>query len=245
MAIVAIAPLTAKPSFAADHTNLEEGLPTEVEDAYPIPYGGLELQTLLRYDRFDGNEGSFRIEPRLEYGFAPNWQTRLTLPLNLGSAEDDDFGDIGVEVFYNFNAESLSLPAFAVSLSADFPTGNDSQGVDPTLKFIATKTLGAGTGFDRLHLNLAYSLNDRPLDGERDDSWQAILGYSRRLSPETIFVADVVAEQEKDEGEEMYLLEAGIRHQVNPLTVLSIGGGAGLAEDSPDFRIVFGWQQSF
>ena len=40
--------LGAPVSQAADHSNLEEGLPVQVEDAYPIAYRGQELQNFVR-----------------------------------------------------------------------------------------------------------------------------------------------------------------------------------------------------
>lgn len=230
---------------AADHLNLEEGLPVEVEDAYPIPYKGREVQGVFRYERTGDGEDRFVIEPRVEYGFAPNWQGRISVPVEVGSDQDAGIGDIGVEVFYNFNAEGLTTPAFAASVSADLPTGPDSAGVDPTLKLIATKTIGNAVKLDRLHLNLAYRLNTEPQANERSDSLGATLGYSRRLSPETMLVTDVVYEQEKEQDTDAVLLEAGVRYQLTPLSVLAIGAGAGLTEDSPDFRVTAGFQRSF
>ena len=44
------------PLRAADHTNLEEGLPTRVEDAYPIAYRAFEFQGLARYENLDAEE---------------------------------------------------------------------------------------------------------------------------------------------------------------------------------------------
>ncbi len=229
---------------AADHLNLEEGIPIEVEDAYPVPYKGRELQGIFRYERNNG-EDLFIIEPRIEYGFAPNWQGRIAVPFEFGSDIDDGIGDVGVEVFYNFNAEDLSTPAFAVSVGADFPTGEDSAGIDPTVRFIATKTLGTGANLDRLHLNLSYSYNDQSGNDERDHRFGAVLGYSRRLNSETMLLTDVVYEQEEEKGKEALLVELGVRYQLTPLSVLAIGAGAGINKDAPDFRITGGFQYSF
>lgn len=41
-------------------------------------------------------------------------------------------------------------------------------------------------------------------------------------------------------GENTNIIEAGIRRQLNPLTVLSFGAGAGIIEESPKFRITTG-----
>ncbi|MEQ8757135.1 MAG: transporter [Coleofasciculus sp. G1-WW12-02] len=241
--VLTIATFGQSTAQASDHFNLEEGLPIEVEDAYPVPYQGLEVQGQFRYDRAADGEDQFILEPRLEYGFAPNWQGKITVPFEFG-AKEDGIGDVGVEVFYNFNTETLKTPAFAASLSADLPTGNDSAGVDPTLKLIATKTLGTGANLDRLHLNVAYGLNDQRQDGERRDRLSGVLGYSRRLNSEALLLTDFVYEQELEEDKEAFLLELGVRYQLTPLNVLSVGVGVGLSEESPDFRVTAGFQQS-
>ena len=232
--------LTAQGVLAADHLNLEEGLPTEVEDAYPVPYKGREIQNVLQYER-NGDADQIKVEPRFEYGIAPNTQMRLSVPFTFGDGAND-IDDVGLEVFYNFNAESLALPAFAVSVSADFPTGPESAGVDPTVKLLATKTIG-NENLERLHLNVGYTRNFEAQALERENLFSAVLGYSRRLNSDTMLVSDVVYEQEHEEDEDAVLLELGIRHQINPQTVFSVGAGAVLTPDSPDFRLTLGIQR--
>lgn len=38
------------PARAADHMNLDEGLPVTIEDAFPIPYRQREVQALGQYE---------------------------------------------------------------------------------------------------------------------------------------------------------------------------------------------------
>jgi len=63
-------------AFAADHSNLEEGLPTAIEDAYPIAYEGREIQSLLRYERTDSDDDRGLWDTRIEYGIARNAQVK-------------------------------------------------------------------------------------------------------------------------------------------------------------------------
>lgn len=53
---------------AADHTNLEEGLPVEVEDAYPTAFMNRELQGFVRYERADEAKTSLPFSPALNTG---------------------------------------------------------------------------------------------------------------------------------------------------------------------------------
>lgn len=233
------------PSQAADHMNLEEGLPTEIEDAYPTAYRNREFQLQGRYERTDDGQNRFVVDPRLEYGFARNWQGRINLPFQLGSADKTGSGDVGLEAFYNFNTESLSSPAFAVSAKADLPTGRNSSGLDTQWKFIATKTLGAATRLQRVHFNFIYHNNANARANERSNRYGVILGYSQRVGPDTLLVADYVREQEKERGKTADIVELGLRRSLTPLRVFALGAGVGIGNDAPKFRVTAALQQSF
>lgn len=232
-----------RPAAAADHDNLEEGLPVQVEDAYPIEYRGRELQLPVSYDRTDEHDDRVTLEPRLEVGFARNWQGKVFVPVYTGSADRTGSGNVGAEALYNFNTESLRLPAFALSGRVLTPTGKDSNGIDSTLKLLATKSL-TRTGLDRLHLNASYSHKFEEADDERRDRYSAIVGYSRRAGPDTLLVADFIREQELERDKESNIVELGVREQLDPLSVLSLGVGAGIGDDSPELRVVLGIQRS-
>lgn len=229
---------------AADHSNLEEGLPTHVEDAYPVAYRSREVQALFSYERTDESEDRLTIEPRLEVGVWRNAQVTLRAPFYAGNADRSGSGDIGLGALYNFNTETLVLPAFAVAGEAEFPSGKNSRGVDTTLKFIFTKSI-TSSGLDRVHLNLAWKHNSSAEADERSDRFVGVVGYSRRLNADTILVADYVREEAETEDEAANIVEVGVRRQLTPLAVLSLGVGAGIGEESPDVRITAGYQRSF
>lgn len=232
------------PVAAADHSNLEEGLPTHVEDAYPVAYRSREVQAVFSYESTDESEDRLTIEPRLEVGVCRNTQVTLRAPFYAGSADRSGSGDIGLGGLYNFNTETLVLPAFAIAGEAEFPSGKSSSGVDTTLKFIVTKSV-TSSGLDRVHLNLAWRHNGSAEPDESSDRLVGVVGYSRRLNADTIVVADYVREEAETEGEAANIVELGVRRQLTPLTVLSLGVGAGLGEDSPGVRITAGYQRSF
>ena len=243
-AVAAVSALTSS-ARAADHINLEPGLPLTVEDAYPTGYLNREFQLSGRYERTADGKNQYRADPRLEYGFARNWQARINVPFILGSGDKRGSGDIGAELFYNFNTESLKTPAFAASVSATAPTGRDSLGLDTEFKFIATKTLGYARKLQRVHFNLSYFNNASARADERSNGYAAVAGYSQRLGPQTILLADYAREQQKERDVTTDVIEVGLRYQKSPLTVLSVGLGAGVSRDSPDFRATLGLQRSF
>jgi len=143
---------------------------------------------------------------------------------------------------YNFNQETLRLPALAVKLSLDFPTGVRSRGVDTELKGIATRSFGPA----RAHLNIGYEFIGHAHDGERNGRYEVVLGaqyplgYPRHFN--TTLLADVFTQQAVRSGESNPTgIEVGIRRQIAPLVVIDTGVGtefAGPAERARFFATV-------
>lgn len=223
-----------------DHINLEEGFPLEVEDAYPSPYRNWEFELPFRYNRKRNERNLFLLAPELAYGIIRNADVSVAVPVRLGSADKTGSGNIELEALYNFNNEGLIFPAFALKGVAIFPTGRDSDGVDTRFRLIATKSIS--NRLDRLHLNVQFENNADPLPDERDDRWTFILGYSGRLGPDMMIVADVIREQDRKDGEESNVVEVGLRRMLTPLMVLSSAVGTGFGDESPRFRFVLGLQ---
>lgn len=147
-------------------------------------------------------------------------------------------------MFYNFNTESLTTPAFAAAVQAFLPSGENRRGVDTELKLLATRTLGQAKNFDRVHVNLGYRVNADSGDDGRDGQFTGIFGYSRRLGTNYVLVTGYVFAQEREKNAESHLLEAGVRYQYSPLTIFTGGVGVGLTKESPDFRVTFGFQRA-
>jgi hypothetical protein len=244
-AVFIITSLGQEPAHTSDHWNLDEQLPTEVEDAYPSDYLVPELASVFRYERLRPAGDRFVLSPRLTYGFAQNWQVKISAPFLLGPTDRTGSGDAEIDVLNNFVAESPYWPALAWSAGAAFPTGGRSDGIDATLRFIATKALGTNFLLHRIHLNLAWNHHAGIRTEERRDRYTAILGYSHLLPTDTVLVADLVGEQELEKTRTSNLVEAGLRHMVMDNSVVSVGAGAGLGADSPRFRLTIGFQYSF
>jgi|LSQX01.2.fsa_nt_gb hypothetical protein len=233
-------------AFAAgDQINLEEGLPTEMEDAYPAAYMNREFQLQAAWEHTADGDDQALFVPRFEYGFARNWQATIAVPFRVGAGEKRNSGDIELEAFYNFNQERGSTPAFALAGHVALPTGRDSEGVDPAMKLLVTKTLGRTSVLQRLNVNAQYTANSEALPDERDDMWKFVIGCMKRVDSDTVFLIDYVWEQEREAGSTPQMAEVGFRRQVTPLRVLVLGASVGLNDDAPDFRLTTGFQQSF
>jgi hypothetical protein len=230
---------------AADHVNLEENLPTALTDAIPTKYRNLEVQGFGRWEHTREGEERFMLVPRLEYGLLRNTQLSVEAPYEFGEAvAENEFKTIGVELFYNFNQEGFYFPAAALAGHVDFAVGDEEDGTDTTVKLILSKTVGRTAKWQRVHLNIAWMYNDDSAEDERTDHYQVVAGYDRLMNADTVLVLNYVWEQEKEEGVEINLVEAGLRYQLTPLTVIAGGVGTGIGSDSPDFRITIGFQHS-
>lgn len=249
----------ATPAFASDHRNLEEGLPTELQDAYAIPFRNRELQGYVRYVRDENNKNKVEYVPKLEIGIAPNtqlavegqflsgnWGHKKGLPPEQSPDDDKGNNDIAAELLYNFNTESVWLPALAAAVKGDFPTGQKRKGTEITTKLILTKTpFVRSTVFHRLHANLEWIRKTSVENDERKDRYKGIFGFDVRTGKDTLFVMDYIREQKEKKKQDANVIEAGFRIQLTPFTLMTMGAGAGIGDNSETYRVIGGFQHSF
>ena len=251
---------TCASARAADHWNLEEGLPVTIEDAFPIQQNGIEFQFFSQYDRTHRDpDGKNRatLTPRLEWGAAPNLQLSLGTPYRLGDASETRQGDVDIQGLYNFNTEGPVIPAMSLQAGVFQPFGRLAGGTETEIEFLATKSLGSwdimGTSpFSyaprQLHFNAAWFHNYDPrtgLEAERENRYRVGLGYSQPVSNELVLVADVFRETNRDRTRADNLAELGVRYMLTPQTVVSGSLGAGFGDDrESEFRAVLGFQHT-
>lgn len=215
--------------YASDHANLDEGRPLRLEDAYAIADGeiALEIGGGFTLPRRGSNQGVFPAE--LLFGALPNLQLSVGTTLATDPWGIDDrprSGDIQVSALYNFNQETISLPAFALKVGVDTPTGVGGRGYGLELKGIITKSLERLS----LHLNVGYELLVATGRGDRDGRYKLTLGASYPLGAphftRATLVGDVFAEQSTRRGEATVVgLEVGVRYQLTPRIVWDVGIG--------------------
>lgn len=259
-ALTALLALAAGPALAADHSNLEEGLPITIEDAYTIGENGLEVQSYFQYNRIRNDPrgvSSLMAVPRLEWGAFKNFQLSIEAPYRVGTASDTDQGEFRAQGFYNFNQEGLILPAMAVAFGVNTRYGARAGGTETELKFLATKSVGTPDpeGLSpysyvprQIHLNASWFHNYDPTTGreaERRDRYRVGLAYSQPVSNNVVLVADVYRETDRERGRAINLAEIGARYIVTPQTILVGAVGVGFGGDRrQDFRVTAGLQHA-
>ncbi|HEV2175133.1 MAG TPA: hypothetical protein VGR71_16290, partial [Nitrospira sp.] len=108
--------------LALDHDNLDPNRPIGMEDAYAIAKGEIGAEGGVRFN--DRREGRTRVtfQPQIIYGAFANTQIEIqgdlmTEPNTLVGAAKS--GDLHLGALYNFNTETIQLPAFAVRVETD------------------------------------------------------------------------------------------------------------------------------
>jgi Putative MetA-pathway of phenol degradation len=219
--------------YAIDHTNLDEGRPLRLEDAYAIAEGeiALEVGGGFTLQRRGSNRGVFPAE--VLYGAYPNLQLGVGTTLSTDRRDIDDrskSGDLQVSALYNFNQETISLPALALKVGVDAPTGVGARGYGIELKGIITKSIERLS----LHLNAGYEFLTSTSQDERGGRYKLAVGASYPVgAPQftrATLVGDVFAEQSARRGESTFVgLEVGVRYQLTPRIVWDVGIGTEFA----------------
>ncbi|MGH7656932.1 MAG: hypothetical protein ACREL6_01770, partial [Gemmatimonadales bacterium] len=160
---------------------------------------------------------------------------------------DTRSGFAGPRLFalYNFNTESLLLPAFALKTDVSIPAGS-LAGDEPrvTLKGIATRSWG----LTRAHLNAAVSLGSdsgiTPVEPEPD--WALRLAVDHTLYRNSLLlIADIGAEQAVAGAPTELNAALGARYQLTPTVVLDAGVSRRISDTGPDIGLTIGLSHAF
>jgi hypothetical protein len=240
MVIILCGPLF---TWALDHDNLDKNRPLQIEDAYPIAKGEIALEGGARFNDRRQGRTRFAFQPQVLYGAFYNTQLEiggdlLTEPTSISGSEKS--GDLRIGALYNFNTETLTMPALAVKLEMELPTGVRSRGMDGTISGIATRSFGRW----RTHLNAEYTVVGSAQGIERNGVYRLLGGVSYPLGYPDRFrdtlIADVFTRQSELSGERNPTgVEVGLRHQLSSRIVLDGGIGTEFAGPS-DRSAVFG-----
>src|SRR5688500_3136677 len=234
---------------AIDHKNLYEGRPLRLDDAYAISTGEIEVEVGAGFtlQRRAADRGFFPVE--VLFGALPNLQIGVGTVLSTDPKNIDEpakSGDLSLGVLYNFNQETLVMPALGARMEVNLPTGVDSHGVEVELKGIVTKS------FERVsvHLNAGYEFLIDPARRARDGRYELVLGASFPLgAPQytrATLVADVFTEEAVHRGEpNVGGGEIGVRYQVTPAIVWDLGVGTEFTGPADRSRLFFNTGFSF
>lgn len=238
--LVTLAPTTVR---ALDHDNLDPNRPIAIEDAYVVPKGEIGVEGgILFNDRKQGNT-RFVFQPQLIIGAFDNTQLELSSDVQTDPRSvvgDDKSGNLTVGALYNFNTETVNLPAFAARVQVGLPTGVSAKGVNTAVTGVMTRSYGRW----RTHLNIGYTSLGSPQGQERSGTYRVVAAVSYPLGYPMSFrdtiIANVFTRQSDLVGQRNPTgIGIGLRHQVSSRVVFDAGLGSELIGSS-DRSIFFG-----
>lgn len=248
-AVLLVASGSAPLAAQIDYRNLDDHRPVRTEDAYPIERYAFELLVPYEFEDEAAHDRHHLVAPELAYGVAANTQVGLKLPF---AAVDDGvrttwgFGGPRLFGLYNFNTESLSLPALSVRADLAVPAGG-LAGDDPqlTLKAIATRSWG----LTRLHLNALATVGDdggRPLIDAAPE-WAVTAAVDRTFFRRSLLLVAELGVLEAAPGAPTQVdAAAGLRYQLTPTLVVDAGVSRRLADGAgPDLGLTLGLSHAF
>ena len=217
-----------------DYYNTDAGRPITVEDAYAIERRAFELQLApLRFERMQGGDYTWGLEPEIAFGILPRTQIELALPLMFadhGTEHVAGIAGVHVAALHNLNTET-SLPALAIAAEAVIPAGSLAPNETySSVKAIATKTFS----FARFHANGSWTFGHAPLAQDDDahasaelSRWMAGLAVDRAFPLRSfLLTAEVVARQPiVDDTDIAWSTGAGVRYQIGPRLAADAGAG--------------------
>jgi hypothetical protein len=215
--------------IALDHDNLDPNRPIAIEDAYVIPKGEIGLEGGVTFNDRKEGKGRIGFQPQIIYGAFDNTQIEIMTGVQTEPREvrgDDKSGDLSIGVLYNFNTETLSVPAFAARMEVGLPTGVSSKGIDTELTGVMTRSFGRW----RTHLNVGYTFLGSPQQNERAGTYRVAAAVSYPLGYPMSFrdtiIANVFTRQSEIAGERNPTgIGVGLRHQVSSRVVFDTGLG--------------------
>lgn len=246
--------LAARPaSGQTDFYNTDRGRPLETEDALVVERRALELQLApLTRTRVARGVTAWTVAPELAWGFAPRTQLEVALPIATtetpSSGTSTALAGVEVAMLHSLNAETMSLPAFALGAGVHLPAGGAGpERATGALRALATRTFAWG----RMHLNGSSRLGST--DDALDPQWTAGLAVDRTFVFRSLLVgAEVVARDVArvavapgSDQRVAWQAGVGVRHQLNPRLAGDLGVRRMLSAGESQWTVTAGAAYAF
>lgn len=214
----------------ADVMNLNEFMPTRMEDASVTPMGKLNLQGSGHYEN---SSDSTLFRPTIRYGLIKRVHIEISEDIINGPKKTEKGSGRTIAGFqWNFNEQDDWVPSLALQPNFLFPTGKDVDGIDPSLRLIMTSTL-IGTSSEpigQFHLNYQWEHNSEKDKDERQNGYDITFGYSHRISRHSSLLTDFFHTRDIYSSATRNEVELGWMHEFAKEFYLAIGGGLELTE---------------
>lgn len=217
--------------------NLNELMPTHLEDASPIDEKALDFQYSYTGERKHDDHANLH-RPNVRYGLTK--QIQLEAQGNFRSERrNEDEGNAGLALLYEFNKSDGYFPEFALNPMISLPTDGRTR-AEPSIKLLLTSTLigTSDTPVLQLHANINQQHKAYKNEGERRDSFSLLTGTSIRQSEKLAWVVDYWWNNEETVSV-AEILEAGVHYSLGREYYFSLGFGRGLSARPVQMLTIF------
>ena len=240
---------------AVDHNNVDAGRPLSFDDAEPIAYREVSLETGISGVSPNGERAEMGLSSEILYGFALNTHAGIDVDAAaLGRAGSFKIEDVRFNILHNFNREFDNVPAFSLRGDLALPIeekDRGDRGVEVRLRGILSRAL---IQYDRVHVNLDGIIASNPQATERRFRPGLVLGYTKPLGyphkfSRTLLGQISIQTPSRIGTGPIVNLGLGLRQQVSVRSVIDIGiqsdilGGGGAVRE--DVRGVAGYSMSW
>jgi len=227
-------------ALAEEQQNMRSGMATQMENAFPVSFRSIQLQTVFRVEDSKGGDKIYRFEPELRWGLVRRGYVSLQPRFEFQHGSRRDSGNLRAQGFYNFIDETRVLPATALVVGTTLPTGNDSSGVDALIRGILTKSAGPA----QFNVNAELSKIGAAQPTERDFRYR--IGIGADVGGVTLFRSGLFVEQaEMRSTTPLWRMQAGIFHNFSPTIAIAVGAEVGVSRSAPDYQVILGYQHTF
>ena len=210
----------------ADVMNLNEFMPTRMEDATVTDLHKWEIQASGRFNR---DEKETHLRPNVRWGAIKRLQFEASSDYYQSTKiqQEKNSGSTHLGFQWNFNDQDDWVPSLAISPQVTFPTGKRSDGIDPSIKLIMTHTL-IGTitePIGQFNMNYLWQENNQTKSGEAKIANLLLFGYIHKISHKTSLQADFNHDYDALIKKSKNEMEIGVLYQLYESWLVGIGTG--------------------
>lgn len=224
--------------------NLNNYMPTQLEDSTPIDKDSLDFQYSAVLEQ--KSQHIILHRPNLRYGLTEDMQLETQATIESGGNEDQS-GEADLGLQYRLNRSRNYFPEIALSPTIIFPTGKNSRAVDYSLKLILTSTLIGNDEYPvtQIHFNYLILKNNQKGNEERSERYEYLLGVSHRLFQDTAIIFNGVVSDNTKKEDQNYLLELGVHHNLGHDFFVALSYGQGLGSSSVKQQTLLAIEKQF
>ncbi|WP_408096176.1 hypothetical protein ACJVC5_14145 [Peredibacter sp. HCB2-198] len=228
----------------ADVMNLNNDMPTHLEDATPIDEHSFDIQYSAVLEKKDPDV--LRHRPNLRYGATEDLQLEGEATIFSGGNEKDS-GQTDLGILYRLNHSENYFPEISLSPVAIFPTGKGMDSMLYSIRVNLTTTLEGNSKvpITQLHFNYQLEHNSSASSGERTDRSIYTFGFGRLIFNETALICDALFESEREKSDYTYLLETGLHHHLGKKYFIGLSIGVGLGASDVDGQGLLAFEKQF